>query len=49
MTKKLEKPLFVGISVALSEMVDHPLGRRLDLFGIDVGTVNRWIGITEQR
>jgi 4-hydroxy-3-polyprenylbenzoate decarboxylase len=25
-------------------MIDHTLGRVLDLFGIEVGTVRRWSG-----
>jgi 4-hydroxy-3-polyprenylbenzoate decarboxylase len=29
---------------SLSDMVDHTLGRVLDLFDIDVGTVRRWTG-----
>ncbi len=29
---------------SLAEMVDHTLGRVLDLFDIDVGKVQRWTG-----
>ncbi len=29
---------------SLAEMIDHTLGRVLDLFDIDTGTVNRWTG-----
>ena len=28
-------------------MVDHTLGRVLDLFDIEVGTVRRWAGVKE--
>jgi 4-hydroxy-3-polyprenylbenzoate decarboxylase len=26
----------------LDEMIDHTVGRALDLFGLDTGTVRRW-------
>jgi 4-hydroxy-3-polyprenylbenzoate decarboxylase len=26
----------------IDEMIDHSLGRMLDLFGFDAGTVRRW-------
>lgn len=35
-------PAFYSRPGSLAEMVDHTLGRVLDLFGIDVGTVRRW-------
>lgn len=35
-------PAFYGRPGSLAEMIDHSLGRILDLFGIDVGTVRRW-------
>lgn len=35
-------PAFYGRPATLAEMVDHTLGRVLDLFGIDSGTVRRW-------
>jgi 4-hydroxy-3-polyprenylbenzoate decarboxylase len=28
-------------------MIDHTLGRVLDLFDIDVGTAHRWVGVRE--
>jgi 4-hydroxy-3-polyprenylbenzoate decarboxylase len=35
-------PAFYSRPASLAEMVDHSLGRVLDLFGIDSGTVRRW-------
>jgi 4-hydroxy-3-polyprenylbenzoate decarboxylase len=35
-------PAFYAKPRTLDEMVDHTLGRVLDLFGIDSGTVRRW-------
>ena len=40
-------PAFYARPKSLEEMVDHTLGRVLDLFGIDVGTVKRWSGDRE--
>lgn len=37
-------PAFYAMPKSLSDMVDHTLGRVLDLFDIDVGTVRRWSG-----
>ena len=37
-------PAFYARPKSLEDMVDHTLGRVLDLFNIDVGTVNRWSG-----
>ena len=37
-------PAFYAQPKSLDDMVDHTLGRVLDLFGIDVGTVRRWSG-----
>jgi len=37
-------PAFYAMPKSLSEMVDHTLGRALDLFDIDAGTVQRWTG-----
>lgn len=37
-------PAFYARPTTLEEMVDHTLGRVLDLFHIDVGTVRRWGG-----
>jgi 4-hydroxy-3-polyprenylbenzoate decarboxylase len=35
-------PAFYARPQSLEEMVDHSLGRVLDLFGLDSGTVRRW-------
>jgi flavin prenyltransferase len=35
-------PAFYAKPRTLDEMVDHTLGRLLDLFGLDAGTVRRW-------
>jgi 4-hydroxy-3-polyprenylbenzoate decarboxylase len=37
-------PAFYARPKSLEEMVDHTLGRVLDLFEIDLGTVRRWTG-----
>lgn len=37
-------PAFYAKPANLGEMVDHTLGRVLDLFDIDVGAVRRWTG-----
>lgn len=37
-------PAFYARPASLDEMVDHTLGRVLDLFGLDLGTVRRWTG-----
>jgi 4-hydroxy-3-polyprenylbenzoate decarboxylase len=37
-------PAFYSKPKSLAEMIDHTLGRVLDLFDIDTGTVNRWTG-----
>ncbi len=37
-------PAFYARPNSLEEMIDHTLGRVLDLFGIDAGTVKRWSG-----
>jgi 4-hydroxy-3-polyprenylbenzoate decarboxylase len=37
-------PAFYAMPKTLAAMVDHTLGRVLDLFDIDVGTVRRWTG-----
>ena len=37
-------PAFYAMPKSLSDMIDHTLGRVLDLFDIDVGTVRRWTG-----
>jgi 4-hydroxy-3-polyprenylbenzoate decarboxylase len=35
-------PAFYAKPQSLDEMIDHSLGRILDLFGLDSGTVRRW-------
>jgi 4-hydroxy-3-polyprenylbenzoate decarboxylase len=35
-------PAFYAKPQTLDEMIDHSLGRLLDLFGLDSGTVRRW-------
>ncbi len=35
-------PAFYAKPQSLDEMIDHSLGRLLDLFGLDAGTVRRW-------
>lgn len=37
-------PAFYARPASLEEMVDHTLGRVLDLFDVDIGTVTRWSG-----
>jgi flavin prenyltransferase len=37
-------PAFYARPASLEEMVDHTIGRVLDLFGLDLGTVRRWTG-----
>lgn len=37
-------PAFYAHPQSLDEMIDHTLGRVLDLFGIDLGLVRRWTG-----
>ena len=35
-------PAFYAKPATITEMIDHTLGRVLDLFGLDSGTVRRW-------
>ncbi|HEV7912569.1 MAG TPA: UbiX family flavin prenyltransferase [Albitalea sp.] len=42
-------PAFYARPKSLADMVDHTLGRVLDLFGIDSGTVQRWDGKRTRR
>jgi 4-hydroxy-3-polyprenylbenzoate decarboxylase len=35
-------PAFYARPASVAEMVDQTLGRALDQFGLDVGTVRRW-------
>ena len=37
-------PAFYAKPQTIAEMIDHSLGRVLDLFGLDSGTVRRWGG-----
>ncbi|MGD9921012.1 MAG: UbiX family flavin prenyltransferase [Pseudorhodoplanes sp.] len=37
-------PAFYARPGSLEEMIDHTLGRVLDLFDVDLGTVRRWSG-----
>jgi 4-hydroxy-3-polyprenylbenzoate decarboxylase len=38
-------PAFYSKPASLEEMVDHTLGRVLDLFDIETGSVRRWSGV----
>lgn len=40
-------PAFYARPASIEEMVDHTLGRVLDLFGIETGAVRRWGGVAE--
>jgi 4-hydroxy-3-polyprenylbenzoate decarboxylase len=42
-------PAFYARPHSLAEMIDQTLGRILDLFGLDTGTVHRWGEPVEQR
>ena len=42
-------PAFYTRPASLDEMVDHSLGRALDLFDIEVNTVKRWQGLSASR
>jgi flavin prenyltransferase len=37
-------PAFYARPASVAEMVDHTIGRALDLFDVDAGTVRRWSG-----
>jgi 4-hydroxy-3-polyprenylbenzoate decarboxylase len=37
-------PAFYARPQSIEDMIDHTLGRVLDLFDIDLGTVRRWSG-----
>jgi 4-hydroxy-3-polyprenylbenzoate decarboxylase len=37
-------PAFYAMPASLDEMIDHSVGRALDLFGIETGLVRRWEG-----
>jgi 4-hydroxy-3-polyprenylbenzoate decarboxylase len=38
-------PAFYARPESLEQMVDHTLGRVLDLFDIETGAVSRWSGL----
>jgi flavin prenyltransferase len=42
-------PAFYAKPDTLDDMVDHTVGRALDLFDIDVGIINRWGELPELR
>ena len=42
-------PAFYARPATLDEMVDHTLGRVLDMFELDAGTVTRWSGSTAMK
>jgi 4-hydroxy-3-polyprenylbenzoate decarboxylase len=42
-------PAFYARPTNLAEMVDHTLGRVLDLFDLDSGTAHRWQGVAAER
>ncbi len=42
-------PAFYAKPRSLDEMVDHSVGRALDLFGIDSGKLERWKGMSADR
>lgn len=42
-------PAFYALPGTLQEMVDHSVGRALDLFDIDTGAVRRWAGMVAAR
>lgn len=41
-------PAFYSLPNSLAEMVDHSVGRALDLFGIDCGACHRWTGMASR-
>jgi 4-hydroxy-3-polyprenylbenzoate decarboxylase len=42
-------PAFYSRPADLDEMIDHTVGRVLDLFDLDAGCVRRWQGSTPER
>jgi 4-hydroxy-3-polyprenylbenzoate decarboxylase len=42
-------PAFYNRPQSVADIVNHTVGRLLDLFGIDAGTVQRWTGAPERR
>ena len=41
-------PAFYQMPKTLDDMIDHTVGRVLDLFGIETGTVDRWQGLNQR-
>jgi 4-hydroxy-3-polyprenylbenzoate decarboxylase len=39
-------PAFYARPASIDQMINHSLGRVLDLFGVDVGVAHRWTGST---
>lgn len=42
-------PAMYALPNSIEQMVDHTVGRALDLFGLDAGTVTRWQGLGQGR
>ncbi|CAH1688355.1 flavin prenyltransferase [Hyphomicrobiales bacterium] len=42
-------PAFYALPASLTDMVDHSVGRALDLFDIETGSVRRWAGMAAAR
>ena len=42
-------PAFYALPETIDDMVDHSVGRALDLFGVESGSVRRWAGMPAQR
>jgi 4-hydroxy-3-polyprenylbenzoate decarboxylase len=42
-------PAFYTLPKSIDDLVDHSVGRALDLFGIDTGSVRRWEGLGPNR
>jgi 4-hydroxy-3-polyprenylbenzoate decarboxylase len=42
-------PAFYALPETIADMVDHSVGRALDLFGVDSGAVRRWAGMAAAR
>ena len=41
-------PAFYTRPASLTEMIDHTVGRVLDLFGIETSVVKRWSGVKKK-
>jgi 4-hydroxy-3-polyprenylbenzoate decarboxylase len=42
-------PAFYNNPKTIDDIIDHTVGRVLDLFGLDCGTVKRWAGPARNR